>query len=256
MIPTIQDQPILTDQSTQIPPVQSKGSNLLLLILFIVVAAVAGFIGYELGARTQKGDIEISPVNPPIEEGVACTMEAQICPDGSSVGRMPPDCEFAACPSGETSLHEADGYSFEYPENWTLIYKDPQNYRVTFSNNNSPSATLIVEKFEYQDFVNRLFKKPKTDTLKDQIAEFVAYQSNSTANVGDMCPEVDEWIPINKADIEGYIVPITLKCRYESAPASVVWSFIKNGNTLLWLNEDEVGQVPITESVIDTLVFK
>ena len=31
-------------------------------------------------------------------EPVACTMEAKICPDGSSVGRVPPDCEFAPCP--------------------------------------------------------------------------------------------------------------------------------------------------------------
>lgn len=32
------------------------------------------------------------------ENQVFCTMDAKICPDGSSVGRMPPDCEFAACP--------------------------------------------------------------------------------------------------------------------------------------------------------------
>ena len=29
----------------------------------------------------------------------ACTEEAKICPDGSSVGRSGPKCEFAACPS-------------------------------------------------------------------------------------------------------------------------------------------------------------
>jgi hypothetical protein len=29
---------------------------------------------------------------------VACTMEAKLCPDGSSVGRTGPNCEFAACP--------------------------------------------------------------------------------------------------------------------------------------------------------------
>lgn len=28
----------------------------------------------------------------------ACTMEAKVCPDGSTVGRVPPKCEFAACP--------------------------------------------------------------------------------------------------------------------------------------------------------------
>ncbi|MDO8575824.1 MAG: carboxypeptidase-like regulatory domain-containing protein [bacterium] len=30
-------------------------------------------------------------------EPVACTMEAKICPDGSSVGRTGPNCEFADC---------------------------------------------------------------------------------------------------------------------------------------------------------------
>lgn len=28
----------------------------------------------------------------------ACTLEAKICPDGSAVGRVGPDCEFAPCP--------------------------------------------------------------------------------------------------------------------------------------------------------------
>jgi hypothetical protein len=33
----------------------------------------------------------------PNNNGVACTMEAKLCPDGSSVGRIAPDCEFAEC---------------------------------------------------------------------------------------------------------------------------------------------------------------
>ena len=33
-----------------------------------------------------------------IPEGVACTMDAKICPDGSAVGRIPPSCAFAPCP--------------------------------------------------------------------------------------------------------------------------------------------------------------
>lgn len=32
------------------------------------------------------------------KEGIACTLEAKQCPDGSYVGRAPPSCEFAACP--------------------------------------------------------------------------------------------------------------------------------------------------------------
>jgi hypothetical protein len=33
---------------------------------------------------------------------VACTMEAKICPDGSSVGRSGPNCTFAPCPNVQT----------------------------------------------------------------------------------------------------------------------------------------------------------
>ncbi len=35
--------------------------------------------------------------------GAACTQEARVCPDGSSVGRIPPRCEFAPCPSSNLS---------------------------------------------------------------------------------------------------------------------------------------------------------
>ena len=34
---------------------------------------------------------------------VACTTEAKICPDGSSVGRTGPTCEFAQCPDSSTT---------------------------------------------------------------------------------------------------------------------------------------------------------
>lgn len=31
-------------------------------------------------------------------EPVACTLDAKICPDGTAVGRVGPDCEFEECP--------------------------------------------------------------------------------------------------------------------------------------------------------------
>eukprot|EP00178_Gracilaria_changii_P015754 TRINITY_DN44255_c0_g1_i1.p1 TRINITY_DN44255_c0_g1~~TRINITY_DN44255_c0_g1_i1.p1 ORF type:complete len:226 (-),score=15.38 TRINITY_DN44255_c0_g1_i1:37-636(-) len=34
----------------------------------------------------------------PIEEAIACTEDAQVCPDGSYVGRIPPSCQFEKCP--------------------------------------------------------------------------------------------------------------------------------------------------------------
>lgn len=35
---------------------------------------------------------------PPTDEAFFCTMDAKLCPDGSSVGRQGPNCEFAPCP--------------------------------------------------------------------------------------------------------------------------------------------------------------
>ncbi len=40
-----------------------------------------------------------TPVPGPQPGPVACTMEARMCPDGSSVGRTGPNCEFEACPN-------------------------------------------------------------------------------------------------------------------------------------------------------------
>jgi hypothetical protein len=52
----------------------------------------------------------------------ACTMEAKLCPDGSSVGRIGPDCEFAECSkiiidsSWKKFTDPDSGASIRYPE--------------------------------------------------------------------------------------------------------------------------------------------
>lgn len=43
--------------------------------------------------------------------GVACTMDAKMCPDGSYVGRTPPKCEFAACPTTTPAPEPISGTS-------------------------------------------------------------------------------------------------------------------------------------------------
>jgi hypothetical protein len=40
----------------------------------------------------------IVETTPSSEPGVVCSMDAQVCPDGSSVGRTGPNCEFTECP--------------------------------------------------------------------------------------------------------------------------------------------------------------
>ncbi|MDD3170346.1 MAG: hypothetical protein PHW71_01000 [Candidatus Pacebacteria bacterium] len=58
--------------------------------IIIILIILAGLIGVWLGLK---------PITD--EEPVACTMDAKLCSDGSYVGRVPPECDFASCP-GET----------------------------------------------------------------------------------------------------------------------------------------------------------
>ena len=48
---------------------------------------------------------------------IACTADAKICPDGSSVGRQGPKCEFAPCPQANSAFPPAP------PANYTLYGK-------------------------------------------------------------------------------------------------------------------------------------
>lgn len=80
------------------------------IVAAVTLVAVAGTIGYQLG-KNQAMDMNPqypSPTQQPDPtsdpNGVACTMDAKICPDGSAVGRIPPNCEFATCPQ---SLNDA-----------------------------------------------------------------------------------------------------------------------------------------------------
>jgi len=59
-----------------------------LIIIFVLgVIAVGAYFGVQQFKKSQS--------NKP----TACTMEAKLCPDGSSVGRTGPLCEFEACPT-------------------------------------------------------------------------------------------------------------------------------------------------------------
>ena len=57
-----------------------KNKALLAAVFFLILALI-----YFL--QTQK------------TQSVACTAEAMLCPDGTGVGRAPPDCRFAPCPN-------------------------------------------------------------------------------------------------------------------------------------------------------------
>jgi hypothetical protein len=84
MEPNIQENPLA--QSTQ-PKTLKKKSKMKFIIITVIALAFVIIGGYYLGTQNKN-------------EPKACTMEAKLCPNGSSVGRSGPNCEFAPCPNG------------------------------------------------------------------------------------------------------------------------------------------------------------
>jgi|GEM_PF-5915515 len=76
------------------------------IILCSIAALLVFLVGLttfvRINAPTDGNPLSVDPPSSieetPAEEGVMCTMDAQMCPDGSSVGRSSPDCAFAPCP--------------------------------------------------------------------------------------------------------------------------------------------------------------
>jgi len=85
-----------------------------LSVVVIVLFLVAGYFAYTNYATSLRQ--------------VACTMEAKICPDGSSVGRTGPNCEFTACPDEtagwETYNNAQRGFGIKYPAGCNFISTD------------------------------------------------------------------------------------------------------------------------------------
>jgi len=68
------------------------GNNNKSFLVFVALVSIVG-IGFFLIKYNHLNSARIGE-----EEGIACTMEARLCPDGSYVGRSGPKCEFTACP--------------------------------------------------------------------------------------------------------------------------------------------------------------
>ena len=90
--PALQDNPTVNFPSP--PPPVKKNSPLILIAIVLVVLALLAAIAYVIGMQF-FGQKSIFPMYTPQQ---ACTEEAKLCDDGSSVGRTGPNCEFAECP--------------------------------------------------------------------------------------------------------------------------------------------------------------
>lgn len=74
-------------------------------IVLIILLGTGGFV-YRNVMETTGGPMQ-----------KACTLEAKVCPDSSSVGRVAPSCEFAACPLPNIEIPTAQ-IAFMLPEGY------------------------------------------------------------------------------------------------------------------------------------------
>jgi len=84
--------------------------TIILSILIIILFSGAGYLLFTKVFNNQP---------------IVCTMEAKICPDGTSVGRVEPNCEFADCPVAygwQTYADPANNLEFQYPQTLTAQY--------------------------------------------------------------------------------------------------------------------------------------
>jgi len=111
-----------------------KSKNLLIFVGFVVF-----IFGVLVGVITVSHFLSNTSGIPENEVVAACTREAKLCPDGTSVGRTGPNCEFAACPLGDAIPSVPAGVKdpsvprgFPGPNNADLVcppgtYKDVAN---------------------------------------------------------------------------------------------------------------------------------
>lgn len=64
-------------------------------IYYFLAVVVVGILPKTVSFISSQVSKQTSPI--------ACTLEAKLCPDGSSVSRVSPSCEFAQCPSNLTA---------------------------------------------------------------------------------------------------------------------------------------------------------
>lgn len=87
-------------------------------VVILIVILISG----GLGAAYYFGKL---PVKPAFREPKVCTQEAKICPDGSSVGRTGPNCEFTVCPSVKPGMANPASVNCEQKGGHLEIRTDP-----------------------------------------------------------------------------------------------------------------------------------
>lgn len=201
--------------------------TLLLGIVLIVLLGVAGFFYRNV----------METVGSP--EPVACTMDAKICPDGSSVGRVAPLCEFAACPTRDITFVDFN-VSIALPEGYTQEpYGEPKKY--ILDNFLKPSAS------DSSWHVISLYSYPieQGKTAEEVILANTRYQP------ADM--QAEDFERFETETIQGQTFRVTVVERFEAVVHSAYFLARENDVLMFEIVEHDVADWMEPELVVEEL---
>lgn len=99
---------------------------------FVVVVSVAGLV-YRNAAE--------HPSQP-----IACPMDAEICPDGTSVARVGNSCTFSACPFPNVSLPDV-GIAFAVPAGFASANPPDAASIASYTTSATTSTTIVIRRY-------------------------------------------------------------------------------------------------------------
>jgi len=159
---------------------QNKFLKYFLILILVAIILAGGYFTYKYFSNKQTAP-------------VACTMEAKLCPDGSSVGRIGPKCEFAPCPdqvaNWKTYTNTQYGFEFKYPSEF--FYWEPKtlvgdcNYNVFPDQcpniNNIVANEQIAEGGDSSAIQNNIQYFPKGEKTTINGTNFCLYKTGEGA---------------------------------------------------------------------------
>ena len=181
-------------------------SPIIILTILLAIVITAG-ASYYIGVN--KAGSKSTPIPAPtINKNKPCTQEAKVCPDGTSVGRVGPNCEFAPCPATETSQDSSKpgwklysnkkyGFQISYPDSYQALEDEENLYgwpnAVVLLYSEGQSYDLPIEAWNTKAEYEAKYKTTPNLTVKEVNGKFITLLN---ANFEE---EVDEIIDTFKA---------------------------------------------------------
>ncbi len=213
-------------------------------LLIIGAAATRAFFSWQENA-TRPGTQ--APAQPTPDEGVACTMDARICPDGSAVGRSGPNCEFDPCPSEGDFESQGDqaGWVTHTVPALKLTFKAPPTIEVTSDVQNNDKGELSTV---------TLYIQKGTGSTQTYYQLYGIYQTGIPYTAQTLQAHTEELQPgSTETTVSGY--PAVEGQIKGQRNRFVTYIFTEQGRLSLFTSEPTEENRKLSEQIISTFTF-